>query len=115
MSIQLYLDYKDSDCSMYKDGILKTTQMVLRMGNMYDSRLVSMNEYFNILTQYQLNGETSTMCRGINIAGAQECHSRIRPTGIDKYGSVLNGRSLCTESVGPNSLLSSTSAATTRH
>jgi hypothetical protein len=114
MSIQLYSDWKDSDSSVFNDWILKTTQMLLRTGTIYDSSLVSTYEYFKIPLQQQLNGESSRSHRRIVIAVAQVYHSRISPTGTDGYDLVLNGRSLCTESVVTNLSLQITSTAT-RH
>jgi hypothetical protein len=47
----------------------------------------------------------------LHLAVAQENASRTLLTNTDKYGLVLNGHSLCTESVTTNLLLPSERAA----
>jgi len=83
MSIPLYSDYKVSESSIYDDWVVKTPQVVLRTGNIYGPIRVSTDEYLKILTEQELNRESSKMRGEIIIAVAQENHGRTIPTRTD--------------------------------
>jgi hypothetical protein len=78
---------------------------------MYDPIRVSKDEYLKILTEHDLNRKSSKMGGEIIFAVAEGNHSQTIPTHTEKYNLVLNSRSLCTELVITNILLSSAQAA----
>jgi len=111
MSIQLYSEYKVSESSMFNNRMLKAPQVVLRTGNVYGPIQLSTDAYWKILTEHELNCESSKMRRE-KILGVTEVNDRgTIPTHTEPYGCVLNCHCLRVVAVISNLLLPSTWAA----
>ena len=78
---------------------------MLKTRNKYGPIQVSNDKYLKLLTEQEVNHESSNMGADVIFAVKQENHSRRIPTHTEEYGLLLNGRSLCAKSVITNLLL----------